>query len=371
MIDLNNQTQFNYLRFDFNNLPNAVYDDGLIRGVAPNTARQYRATTKYYCDIIDPTLFNHDSKYLDFKPSLIDYLNFCRDSGFSFPTIKTHFNALNNTFLYLIDNGIISFNPIPQFRKRYIRIFKNPPCAPKQDLGVEDVELLIKTVPKLNFKDEINIEKYISIILTFSLTGLRINELIPLNLYNYDHTNGFIHLGEPNKIQGKRTNTIIPVSRQIVDAINAYLFLREQRGEILTSNSPLFLNELGTGRLTDKTLQLQIQKIGTLCGLHNPSPDAQSYEKVTAHTFRHFFTKTMRELGMPIAYIAEMRGDKRSFFAIQDWYYQITYRELKKVYNLYIPILRIPDTKEKFEIVNGWLPAAINTFNVFDDSKKQ
>lgn len=364
MIDLKKTTQTNYLNFD---LATEIYRDGIARGVAPKTARQYRVTAENYSKIINLSLLNYQSTYIDFKPSLVEYLEFCRESGFSYQTIKVHFSALNNIFMYLIDNGIISINPVPQFRTRYVRTYKAPPHAQKQDLSIEDIETLLKTVPRAKFKDKIQIEKYTSIILIFALTGIRINELIPLNFHNFDPKNGFLILDEHDK----RTNNIIPISRQIIESIEDYLFLREQRGETLTATTPLFLNELNNGRIGEKTLQTKLKEIATLCGLHNPQQDAKSFEKITAHTFRHFFTKTMRENGMPISYVAEMRGDKRSFFAIQDWYYNISYRELKKVYNLYVPILKIPTATTKQQTLISWQPAATNKINIFENTEKK
>lgn len=321
MIDLNQSTNTTYF-----NLPNEIYIDSLHRGFTEKTAKLHKLAARRFLELTNINEFSEKTTYQDVKPYLLSYLEDCRQRDMGHAAIKAHFSGLSNLFIYLLDEGKIRINPVPSFRARYVRVYKATPPAPKQDLSISDVEYLVNacSCPKLR-----------AILLIFSLTGIRVNELITLNLQDFLKNDGFLILC-PDK--SKRTNNIIPISAQIRDAIEDYLYMRNDEKR---PTDPLFLNEFNTGRIVEKQIRLKIAGLGEITGLHNPAKEAQSFEKLTPHTFRHFFTKMMREQGMGISHVAEMRGDKRSFFAMQDWYYSISYRELKKEYDLYIPIFRL------------------------------
>lgn len=329
MIDLKSHTQLNY--FNLSSLANATYEDNLIRGQAKRTAEQYNWIISRFltvCGASLPATLSLNSTYQDFKPLLIDYLVDCREvRNLKQQSIAFNFNALNSLFSYLVDEGITAINPVPTFRQRYLKTYKMPEHAPKQLLTTKDTEDLINAAETTFLK---------SLILLLATSGIRAHELLELDVKDFDPVSGLITL----KNTAKRTNHTLPLSKQTVDHITAYLGERPDKG--LNPEAPLFTNRIGQ-RFNRHTLNRHLQRVGELVGLHNPDPNAPSYERLTAHTFRHYITKTLRDNGMNISYVAEIRGDKRHKHAIQEWYYGISIYELKREFDIYCPIFRIPD----------------------------
>jgi integrase len=61
----------------------------------------------------------------------------------------------------------------------------------------------------------------------------------------------------------------------------------------------------------------------------------RSEDKLTPHTFRHFFTTQLRLAGCPLDIVAELRGDKRTL--AQDVYYKIPQDYLREMYERFVP----------------------------------
>jgi len=101
------------------------YRDCRARGLAPLTAQQYKTVAYEFLTETNPNL-SMTAEYLDIKPSLIEYVNYCRKNDLSYSATKTKFTALNNYFTFLMDEGEININPILQFRARYVRTYKAP-----------------------------------------------------------------------------------------------------------------------------------------------------------------------------------------------------------------------------------------------------
>ncbi|MDR2943994.1 MAG: hypothetical protein LBU81_02760, partial [Methanosarcinales archaeon] len=78
MIDLISVNQSNYL-----NLATAFYSDCQARGLAPLTAQQYQSVAYEYMNETNPN-FSMSAEYLDIKPSLVDFVNHCRNQNLSY-----------------------------------------------------------------------------------------------------------------------------------------------------------------------------------------------------------------------------------------------------------------------------------------------
>lgn len=204
MIDIN-KTPFYDLNFR---------QDCLNRNLTPKTARGYTAMTVDFKQFAEPALFQKETNYQEWKPSLIKYHNYLKnDRNLAYKTIKTRFTALNNFFEYLFDEDIISVNPVPQFRARYVREYKPHEKARYRDLEAEDIETLINNS---------NSRLWRVVIAVFSLTGLRREELTALNIGNVDFDNLIFYVPK----HPKRTNPRVPFTEQILDLLLDYLEVR-------------------------------------------------------------------------------------------------------------------------------------------------
>jgi Site-specific recombinase XerD len=188
--------------------------DCLNRNLTPKTAKGYNTMTTDYLQFVKPELFTKTADYHAFKPSLIQYHNDLKNErGLTYKTIKTRFTALNNFFEYLYDENVISLNPVPQFRARYVREYKAAEKARYRDLEVWDIETLINNAESRLWR---------AVIAVFALTGMRREELCTLNIGNVDFDNLMFYVPE----HPKRTNERVPFTEQVLNLILDYLELR-------------------------------------------------------------------------------------------------------------------------------------------------
>ena len=188
--------------------------DCLNRNLTPKTAKGYSSMAADYLQFVKPDIFTKTADYHAFKPSLLAHHNDLKtDRGLNYKTIKTRFTALNNFFEYLYDENIVSLNPIPLFRDRYVREYKASEKPRYRDLEIWDIETLINAA---------NSRLWRAVIGVFALTGMRREELTSLNIGSVDFDNlMFIVPKHP-----KRTNPRVPFTEQILDLLLDYLELR-------------------------------------------------------------------------------------------------------------------------------------------------
>lgn len=207
MIGSISETHTIYLNFDFK-------QDCLNRNLTPKTAKGYNSMTEDYLQFAPAELFNKNTNYQEWKPSLIQYHNWLKnDKALTYKTIKTRFTALNNFFEYLYDEDIINLNPVPQFRRRYVREYKSPQTARTQELEVWDIETLINTAESRLWR---------AVVIIYSLCGLRREELCELDISCVDFDNLVFYVKE----HPKRTNCCVPFSEQVLELLLDYLELR-------------------------------------------------------------------------------------------------------------------------------------------------
>ncbi len=120
-------------------------------------------------------------------------------------------------------------------------------------------------------------------------SGLRVGELVSLNLKHLDLTLGIV------RVMGKgRKERIVPMGQKAIEALTSYL---EQRGEAEGEN-PLFLNRRG-GRLTSRSVERLVKKYSRVSGI---------IRKVSPHSLRHSFATHLLDAGADIREIQEMLG---------------------------------------------------------------
>lgn len=143
-------------------------------------------------------------------------------------------------------------------------------------------------------------------------TGIRIEELVNLNLGDVDLLGGMV------KVFGKGgKERYVPVGDRACDALKQYL---DARKKISPSSPSVFVNLRG-GRLTARG----IRKL-----LKNWLSAAAINKKITPHTFRHTFATHMLERGCDLKSIQEMLG--HSSLTTTQIYTHYTVDRLKKIY---------------------------------------
>ncbi|MFZ2535602.1 MAG: site-specific integrase, partial [Methanothrix sp.] len=169
----------------------AYLQDCEIRGMSPRSLPGYKSALKDFSSYLDS--IKTDIMDVD-KNVLKGYLERSRRRGLSQRTIELSFSVLSTFYEYLVYEGMVSSNPVPAIRKRYLRRYKdNGDPHERQLISVEDSTRMIKGEPDIRNK---------AILILLFKTGMRRNELITLDVSDVDLIENRIRL----KPTGKRTN---------------------------------------------------------------------------------------------------------------------------------------------------------------------
>lgn len=169
---------------------------------------------------ITNTQLNKFLRYLRYEKEIIKGNNV--KIGASKSTIKTYFSSLHAYYDYLEYNGFIDHNPIPKFRRRYLKHIR-------KHKGPDNTRQLvsIRQMAELVYSIEDPLER--AILAVMAKTGVRRGELIAMDLDDLDLSTGTIHL----KPTGKRTNRTVFVDQETIDILQVYLDNRPDNGPAL------------------------------------------------------------------------------------------------------------------------------------------
>lgn len=227
----------------------------------------------------------------------------------------------------MLDDGIISFNPIPDYRRRYLHIFKDERRPERQLIEKSDFEKLIWVAEKPYER---------IIILLGGTTGLRREEMRLLSLKDLDFENLVIHVPE----HPKRTRCVSFLTPQMADYLVQYFKWREFCGEILYDESPVIVGPISKKRIDEDRITEACKRLGKAVGVHKDGGRIE--EKFTTHNLRHFFTSMMLDRGMRREYVDDLRGDLRDG-ASRERYYHIPIKKLHAEFNRCTPHYDIPE----------------------------
>ena len=185
------------------------------------------------------------------------------------------------------------------------RLLKNDPAkdvdAPRLPIGLPIVMTMEESLQLLDSLDrsDINYQRDYFIILLFLSCGLRLSELVGINLSDIDSDfTRFVVRGKGNKTRVLYFNEICR------DALKQYLCVRQRstiaRGRRVKDTDALFLSRNGV-RMSVKTVQYMLNKQLAACGL-----DKRGY---SAHKLRHTAATLMySESGIDIMLLKEILG---------------------------------------------------------------
>ena len=206
------------------------------------------------------------------------------DKEYSKSTIERNIASLKSFYKFLIKKGFLEENPAKQLKfprkeKKLFNVF-----------NIDDIFLLLS---KPDRKEIAGLRDALILELLYA-TGLRVSELINLNISDIDFT------GKRLRVLGKgKKERIIPLSDYHIDLITDYIKRRSTlcRNKEIIGNQ-LLINKHG-GRLTDRSVRRILEKYLTLCGLpllYSP------------HTIRHTFATHLLENGADLRSIQELLG---------------------------------------------------------------
>ncbi len=245
---------------------------------------------------------------------------------YSRASIARKLASLRSLYRHLVRTGQIETSPAAVVRapKQLKRL---PGC-----LDESQVESLLSATAAEPEAEENTLQQMLAsrdraILETIYSSGLRISELIGLNMEDTDLSDGTL------RIRGKgKKERIAPIGSPAVDAITGYLRLRD--GVFPSSpnrsdpDGPLFLNKLGS-RISDRSVRRKLDKYIRQAGLAG---------KVSPHTLRHSFATHMLNRGADLRSVQELLGHKS--ISTTQIYTHLTTAGLKATYDKAHPMAK-------------------------------
>lgn len=268
---------------------------------------------------ISNTQLNKFLRYLRYEKEIIKGNNV--KIGAAKSTIKTYFSSLHAYYDYLEYNGFIDNNPIPKFRRRYLKHIRKAkgPDNTRQLVSIRQMAELVYSI-------EDPLER--AILTVLAKTGVRRGELITMDLDDLDLSAGTIYL----KPTAKRANQIVFIDQETIDILQVYLDNRPDKGPALFIKKTQRQHTRIHRNFVYKVVCSNAEKIG----LHDPA--GPLIKKFTPHCCRHWFTTNLRRAGMSREFRQALRGDMVKDAV--DIYDHIDHEELRTDYLDKIPQLK-------------------------------
>lgn len=232
------------------------------------------------------------------------YLAYLEEEGRTAATISRNLASLKNFYSYVVSSGFLEKSPVFD-----IHIDRGEKKLP-QILTGREIELLLAQpacIDAKGFRDKAMLE-------VMYATGMRVSELIALNLEDYNADLGVI------KCAGSRKTRAIPLYPAAVKALNTYL--RDVRSGMLASfdEKALFVNISG----------VRMSRQGFWKILKHYQGTAHIEKEITPHTLRHSFAVHLLENGADLNSLQELMG--HSDISSTQLYTQMLNQKLKSVY---------------------------------------
>ncbi|MHC4154520.1 MAG: tyrosine recombinase XerC [Planctomycetota bacterium] len=235
------------------------------------------------------------------------YLAFLNEKNYSKSTIARKLATLRSFYKFLVKRGRLDSNPVTTIR------------TPKQEkklprfLEYDQVKRLLETPPMdtwLGARDRAIME-------TLYSTGMRVSELVGLNMDDIDF------LGEVVHIRGKgKKERIGPISSSALQVIQHYMEFRNRRAQSNANfdSKVLFVNKHGR-RLSTRSVRRKMDKYLKMAGL-DPA--------ISPHTLRHSFATHMLNNGADLRSVQELLGHQS--LSTTQVYTHLGTTRLKEVY---------------------------------------
>jgi integrase/recombinase XerC len=235
------------------------------------------------------------------------FLTFLRTQEYSKSTTARKLATLRSFFKFCLKRSYVKSNPLSTIR------------TPKQDkrlpkfLEEHEVRKLLETpdvTSMLGCRDRAMLE-------TMYSTGVRVSELVDLNLADIDF------VGEALHIRGKgKKERITPISPTALAWIKRYMELRRADPRSPSFNAEaVFVNKHGQ-RLSTRSVRRKLDKYLAICGL-DPA--------ISPHTLRHSFATHMLNRGADLRAVQELLGHQS--LSTTQIYTHVTAARMKQAYD--------------------------------------
>jgi len=208
------------------------------------------------------------------------------DKPYATGTVIVKVRALKRFFEFLEDANHIFINPM-----EYIQEPKKEKTLPRAVLSVQEVQKILDQ-PNLGTLTGIRDRTVLEL---FYSTGIRLNELVSLTIYDADLQGGMLRIN-----QGKgQKDRVVPMGKHAVRFLREYITkVRPRCTKKNPRNRSLIVDRYG------KPISKQV--VGILVRTY--AREAKIKKKVSPHTFRHTFATELVKNGADILAVQKMLG---------------------------------------------------------------
>ena len=279
--------------------------------LANNTLCSYERDLKKYIAFMTKIELTHPSQIE--KLHILRFIEQMRSEGKSDKTCARYVSAIRTFHMFLFQDAVVFANVtenliLPKVKKKLPKV-----------LSVQEVDMLLDYLEQ--GADIVSIRNRAMIELLYA-TGMRVTELINLNVDQVHLTMGFIRcIGKGNK------ERMIPIGQLANERLSDYL--QKSRPELLKkspkNSDALFLNQRGN-RLTRQGIWKLLNEFVQAAGIT---------KMISPHTLRHSFATHLLENGADLRSVQELLG--HADLSTTQIYTHVTKKKMTDVYKKFHP----------------------------------
>lgn len=265
------------------------------------TICSYRTDLRQFFQFIQ----NHEYSEITRK-SLRSFLAELYNAGLKPATINRKLACLRSFFKFLCVREVVETNPADTLF--FLKKEKRLPAIFDYDTII--AALKIPGVDSFDgLRDRVILEMFYS-------TGIRLRELVGLDINDIDFNNNVI------TVVGKGSKQrLVPLGKSIVKIVEDYLSVRKQRlGAVKKTSNALFIHK-NCKRISPRQVQARVRKYLLL---------ASQKDRAYPHMLRHSFATHLLEEGADLIAVKDLLG--HSSLSTTQIYTHLTADRLKKVY---------------------------------------
>jgi integrase/recombinase XerD len=275
------------------------------RGLSRNTLESYERDLQQFVDYLQLqgiTAWKDSGKI-----HVAGYLSKMKLLGRASATLSRNMVSIRSLYQYLVKERLVDSDP-----SIYVESPKLEKKLPKV-LSIEEVEKLLDA-PQSELVSGARDKAMLELLYA---TGIRVSELISLNVADVNLQMGFIRcIGKSDKERN------IPLSSIAIRCLTTYI--HNDRKKLLKKSADeeaLFIGHLGT-RMTRQGFWKILKRYASQMNITND---------ITPHALRHSFAAHLIENGADLRSVQEMLG--HSDISSTQMYVQVTKLKMKDVYN--------------------------------------
>lgn len=245
-----------------------------------NTIESYRRDVTQYLTYLKELKIT--SLKATTKTTVLSYLLNLKKKGRASSTLSRALASLRSFYLYLLQNGDVDTDPTVSLITPHVE--KKPPRI----LTNAEVDKLLEQ-PKLSDNKGIRDKAMLEVLYA---TGIRVSELIGLNITDINIKMGFI------RCHNNKSERTVPMGSKAVSALSAYV--ENVRSNMIKDEfePALFVNCSG-GRMSRQGFWKVIKQYQHSAGIE---------KEITPHSLRHSFAAHLVENGADLQSLKEMMG---------------------------------------------------------------